>query len=172
VKLKYSASLAIALWLCVVAWVGAMIASKPRVGAGYDDGDSSASIAQLQQDLRRNQVALAALDTLAGNRGTGLSGPLVAPAPQPPPGADGSVIGDPNLVAPAPHRLSMILWTDGHRRAVIDGETVRVGTRLADGSRVRAIGRDRVQLENQAGERVVARLPAPYSTPAPTEAGP
>ncbi|MNO08253.1 hypothetical protein D3C81_2308120 [compost metagenome] len=64
--------------------------------------------------------------------------------------------------------------TDGKRRALIDGQWVGPGARLADGSRVRAIGRDRVLLDAASGETVTVLMPAPFSTQAtaqPAKAG-
>lgn len=160
-KLKYSASLALALWLGVVAWVSAMIVAKPSVQRAYADGDDSAAIAQLQLDINRNRQMLAALDALRTDAATA-DGLAVAPAPAALPGAGTIATGEPGLPAQG-HRVSMILSTERGRRAVVDGQLARPGTRLADGSRVRAITADRVLLEDPAGQRLTLRMPAPFS---------
>ncbi|TWI06228.1 hypothetical protein IP90_00493 [Luteimonas cucumeris] len=161
-KRKYSASLALALWLCVVAWVSAMIVAKPSVGRHSPDEDEAAAIAQLQLNINHDRQLLAALDALEA---TGNAIPVdlavAAPAPESTSLAmTTSADGEPVVAA---RRLSLILSTDRGHRAVIDEQLVRVGTRLADGSRVHRIGRDRVEIEDAAGERLLLQLPAPFS---------
>jgi len=166
VKLKHSALLALALWLGVAIWVGAMILSKPRVQARFDDEDASAQLAQLQMGVERNRQLLGVLERLETQPVSGGQA-LLAVEPRPAsglPSADGSLDGI------APRQLTLLLNTDGRRRALIDGQWVAAGARLVDGSRVRAIGRDRVLLETVAGETVTVLMPPPFA-PAPKAGG-
>lgn len=160
-KRKYSGSLALALWLCVVAWVGAMIVAKPGVERTYVDGDESAAIAQLQLDIDHNHRLLAAVDALRAVDLPAGRGLAVAPTPAAPAGSSDAWTGTgPNASG---HRVSLILSTDNGRRAVVDGQLARQGTRLADGSLVRAIRSDRVLLEDADGQRLVLRIPRPFA---------
>lgn len=165
-KLKHSALLALALWLGVAVWVGAMILSKPRVQSRFDDEDASVQLAQLQMNVEHNRQLLGVLEHLeAQPASTGIALLAVEPVP-----AAGDALSNGMLAGPAPRQLSLLLSTDGRRRALIDGQWVAPGARLADGSRVRAIGRDRVQLETPAGETVTLVMPPPFAQPA-TPAG-
>lgn len=160
-KLKYSASLALALWLGVVAWVSAMIVAKPSVTRAYADGDDSATIAQLQLDINRNRQLLASLDALASSNGYGGDGPVVAPGSAATASIDPAT-GEPGATVVS-HTLSLILSSDRGRRALVDGQWASPGSRLADGSRVRAIGASHVLLEDPAGQRLELRMPAPFA---------
>lgn len=164
-KLKYSASLALALWLCLVAWGSAMIVAKPSVRHAYVDEEGSTAIAQLQLNIDQNRKALAALDALAQAPIAIASTPAVTPSSAAPAGlaTDGSPSAEPAVVS---HQLTLILSTDQGRRAIVDGLLLQVGARLADGSRVLAIGRDHVSLDAGSGERLTLRMPAPFSEPA------
>jgi hypothetical protein len=159
VKRKYYALLALALWLGVATWVGAMILAKPRVQARFDDEDASAQLAQLQAGVARNAQMLGVLEHLETQPvASGRALLAVEPAP-----AAGQALADGRFDGPAPRQLTLLLSTDGRRRALIDGQWVAPGARLADGSRVRAIGRDRVLLETAAGETVTVLMPTPFS---------
>lgn len=161
-KLKYSASLALALWLCVVAWVSAMIVAKPTVQRNYVDDDGSAAIAQLQNNINNNRRVLAKLEELRavdGLRGQGLavaSAPAEASGASPDSGRSGAPVSG--------HRLSMIVSTGKGRRALVDGQLAAPGTRLADGSLLRAIGDDYVRIEDRNGQTRTVRMPAPFTT--------
>lgn len=166
-KLKYSASLALALWLCVVAWGSAMIVAKPSVRHAYSDEEGSTAIAQLQLNIDQNRKALAALDALALAPVAIASSPAVTPSSAAPAGlaSDEGTPAEPVVVS---HQLTLILSTDQGRRAIVDGVLVRAGERLADGSRVLTIGRDHVSLDASSGERLTLRLPAPFAGQAAT----
>lgn len=166
-KLKYSALAALALWLAVAVWVGAMILAKPRVQSRFDDEDASAQVAQLQASVERNRQLLGVLDRLEGQP-LSSGAALLAVEPQPAPGQ--ALSGD-GLAVTAPRQLSLLLTTDGRRRALIDGQWVAPGGRLVDGSRVRAIGRDRVLLDTPAGESVTLLMPSPFAQPAKAPLG-
>lgn len=161
-KLKYSASLALVAWLCVAAWVIAMIVAKPSVAGRYAQDDDSAAIAQLQAGINHNQTMLTALDALSNATDSGFTGALIAPAPAQLPGSTNGTTSNGD-VAGTGNRVSLILSTDRGRRAVVDGLMVRVGTRLADGSRVHGIGHDWVRLEDAGGEQWTLQLPPPFS---------
>lgn len=158
-KLKYSASLALTLWLGVVAWVSAMIVAKPSVTRAYADGDDSATIAQLQLDISHNRQLLASLDALAAH-GSSAAGPAVAPGSATMASVDPATGG--TGPAAAPHTLSLILSSDRGRRALVDGQWASIGNRLADGSQVRAIGAAHVLLEDPTGQRIELRMPTPF----------
>lgn len=159
-KLKYSASLALALWLCVVAWVSAMIVAKPTVVGNFANGDESGEIAQLQRSINHNNAMLTALDALGGAPSDARRGPVVAPDPAPLPGSDGEIVTADGV--PVSKRLSLIISTEHSRRAVLDGRLVRPGTRLDDGSRVRSIGLDWLRIEDDAGQVSTLQLPLPF----------
>jgi hypothetical protein len=170
VKLKHSALLALALWLGVAIWVGAMILAKPRVQSRFDDEDASAQMAQLQANVQRNRQMLGVLEQLE-NPPANTGAALLAVEPLPAAGQD---VGEGSFTGPAPRQLTLLLSTDGKRRALIDGQWVAPGALLADGSRVRAIGRDRVLLDAASGETVTVMMPPPFSAQAtaqPAKAG-
>ncbi|HUH90208.1 MAG TPA: hypothetical protein VLZ76_06080 [Lysobacter sp.] len=163
-KLKYSASLALVAWLCVAAWVIAMIVAKPSVAGRYAEDDDSGAIAQLQVSINHNQTMLTALDALSNTTGPAFAGTVIAPAPTELPGSSNGTASNGAVDAGnAGNRVSLIISTDRGRRAVVDGLMVRVGTRLADGSRVHGIGHDWVRLEDAGGEQWTLQLPPPFS---------
>lgn len=162
-KLKYSASLALVAWLCVAAWVIAMIVAKPSVAGRYAQDDDSAAIAQLQAGINHNQTMLTALDALSNSTDIGFTGAVIASAPAQLPGANGASTNGTIDAGITGNRVSLIISTDRGRRAVVDGLMVRIGTQLADGSRVRGIGHDWVRLEDAAGEQWTLQLPPPFS---------
>ena len=57
--------------------------------------------------------------------------------------------------------VSLVLVANGRRTAVIDGQYVRAGTRLADGTRVNAIGADWVRLSDPSGAAQTYRVTNP-----------
>lgn len=160
-KLKYSASLALALWLCVVAWVSAMIVAKPSVANNFANGDESGQIAQLQRSLNHNNAMLAALDALDSAPSDTRLGPVVAPDPAPLPGSNGEVVAGNGV--PVGNRLSLIISTERSRRAILDGQVVRPGTRLDNGARVSSIGQDWLRIEDAAGQISTLQLPQPFA---------
>ena len=159
-KIKYSAMAALALWLCVVAWVSAMIVAKPTVFSGYSAEDDSAFVAQLQQNINHNLQLHAALVDLAETRGWNRSGPVVTPDSTVLPGPAGSLIEADVVVS---HAVSMIISTDHSRRALVDGQLVRRGSRLRDGSKVSEIGKDWVRLMDATGRVLTLHVPGPFA---------
>ncbi|MGY0558944.1 MULTISPECIES: hypothetical protein [unclassified Lysobacter] len=160
-KLKYSASLALALWLCVVAWVSAMIVAKPSVANNFADGNESGEIVQLQRSINHNTAMLTALDLLDSAPDHAVAGPLVAPDPEPVAGSNGEIAA--GTAVPIGNRLSLIISTERSRRAILDGRVVRDGTKLDDGSHVRSIGADWLRIENAAGDIETLQLPRPFA---------
>lgn len=160
-KLKYSASLALALWLCVVAWVSAMIVAKPSVANNFADGNESGEIVQLQRSINHNTAMLTALDLLDSAPDHAVAGPLVAPDPSPVAGSNGEIAA--GTAVPIGNRLSLIISTERSRRAILDGRVVRDGTKLDNGSRVRSIGADWLRIEDAAGDIVTLQLPRPFA---------
>ena len=129
-KRKYSAALALLLWLGVVAWVSAMIVAKPSVRRAFGDDSDSAQIAQLQLELGKNRGLLAMLDQLLSGGIEADAGPLLA---TPKAGAMASTDNpeaSSELEAPVVHSLSLIVTSDRGRRAQVDGQWASLGQRL------------------------------------------
>jgi hypothetical protein len=63
---------------------------------------------------------------------------------------------DPGAREPRAHALE--------RRAIIDGQLAGTGSRLADGSHVRLIGKDHVVIEDVLGQPMTLRMPPPFAT--------
>lgn len=161
-KVKYSASLALVLWLGVVAWVSAMIVAKPSVIRSFPDEDDSAAIAQLQITLNQNRSMLAAIDALDAVQADSLRGLAVAPGNDKPGSA--ARAGEGAEEATPDHQLTLIVSEGRRRRAIIDGQLAGTGSRLADGSHVRAIGKDHVVIEDVLGQPMTLRLPPPFAS--------
>lgn len=159
-KLKHSAIVALALWLCVVAWVSAMVVAKPTAFSGYSADEDSAVAAQLQQNINHNRDMQAALVALANTGGSLRSTPVVAPDSETVPGLDGLAAGE---AGPGGHVVTMVISTDRARRAVVDGQLVRRGSRLRNGSLVSAIGADWVRVEDIAGRSATVHVQGPFS---------
>lgn len=170
-KLKYSAAVALLLWLGVVAWVSAMIVAKPSVRRAFGNDSDSAQIAQLQVELGKNRNLLAMLDKLLAGTTDVDAAPVIA---TPTAGATTNLDPDGNSadVAPVVHVLSLILTSDKGRRAQVDGQWASLGQRLEDGSRLRQIGAAHVVLEDPAGQRITLRMPAPFADTGKAEASP
>ena len=81
-------------------------------------------------------------------------------------GANGRATADGGVEAAPMHELTLIVTEGRRRRAIIDGQLTRNGSKLADGSHVRSIGRDYVVIEDMLGQPMTLRLPAPFSTTA------
>src|SRR5690606_28490879 len=115
----------------------------------------SAAIAQLQITLNHNRSMLAAIDALDAVQADSLRGLAVAPGSDKPGSAgrneEGAEAGQPE------HQLTLIVSEGRRRRAIIDG-------RLADGSHVRAIGKDHVVIEDVLGQPTTLRMPPPFAT--------
>ena len=171
-KAKFIAAAALALWLAVTAWLATMVVVKPAVLHLGGDADDTMEMAGLRTAIERNRSMQARIDAL---RPTGLPGshqPLVAvPAarldPEQAPGGVSPVgygYGAADLTpAAAALDVTLVMSTDGRRSAIVDGQHVRVGSRLDDGSRVRAIDGGGVRLQRADGEQIDRRVRSPFT---------
>lgn len=158
-KLKHSATFALALWMGVVAWVGAMVVAKPTAFSGQQADQDGAVAAQLQQQVAHGARLQQALSELARPRRLSTGATIIAAAPQNA-GVDGT---DTAGMAIGTRTVTLIMAVDRARRALIDGEWVQRGSRLPDGSRVLAIGTDRVRIEDADGQPQVLKMRPPYA---------
>lgn len=167
-KLKFAALLALVTWLCVVAWVGAMIVAKPAAHFAQGNDDTSMVVADLQIALTRNQNAATAL---AGLRRGGIDDETVRIIAEARPaksevGVGGS--GDPAAILatsasvgtiaddiPREYTVAMIVSGDLTRTALIDGVYARTGDKLRDGARVHRIEQNAVIIDDANGRHTV-----------------
>ena len=165
-KIKFTAAIALALWLAVTGWLATMVIVKPAVLHLGNDADETAVMVELRGAIERNRqmqqhIAQLRQTTFADNGQPLLALPSAAGAT----GAEG--VGIRSLPAgataePVAHTVSLVLEANGRRSAIIDGRHVHAGARLDDGSRVAAIGTDWVRIEGADGERKVHPVPSPY----------
>ena len=165
-KSKYTAATALLVWLLVTGWLATLVIAKPAVLRQSPTQEDTARMAELRAAIANNQSSQQLLASLASTGTQGSIGPVVAlPALA---SVANATAGDAGLasasvqagddqVVPAP-RLSAVIQTDGQRSAIIDGQVVRIGSRLSDGSRVRAIGHDWVRAQYAAGSSYVLRV--------------
>jgi len=162
-KMKFTAALALAVWLLVTGWLATMVVAKPAVLHLGNDADDSAAMGELRAAIERNRRAQAQIAALRQATYFDDGRPLVAVQSVPPaddvPNGNGSY--DRVGAAPVHHDVAMVLETDGRRSAIVNGELVRAGSMLSDGSRVSAIGRGAVRIERADGERTDVRVPSP-----------
>ncbi|MDC7805919.1 hypothetical protein PQS31_03665 [Luteimonas sp BLCC-B24] len=161
-KMKFTAALALAIWLLVTGWLATMVIVKPAVLHLGNDADDTAAMGELRAAIERNRRAQAHIAALgqASYREDGRQ--LVALQPLPRVVEASSGIGGEARVdaGPVQHNVAMVLETNGRRSAIVNGELVRAGSLLADGSRVRAIGQGAVRIERADGERTDLRVPS------------
>lgn len=165
-KMKYTAASALLAWLLVVGWLASMVIAKPAVLRLGNQAEETAEMAELRNGIARNRQTAAAIATLRDAAFPVADGNGVIALPVAAPVSTASVAGtttgnqagaEPGA-APAARALSLVLVTNGRRVAVVDGQYVQVGSRLADGTRVRAIGQDWVRLDDAAGTRQTLRV--------------
>jgi len=176
-KMKYTAAFALVAWLLVAGWLASMVIAKPAVLRLGNQAEETAAMAGLRNAINHNRQAAAALATLRDSQfplvdtGNVVALP-VASAPATSAGGRGATAGYGNGGAEAgadvTHAISLVLVSNGRRVAVIDGQYVQIGSRLADGTRVRAIGQDWVRLTDPAGNQQTYRVLNPLQ---PTQAG-
>jgi len=169
-KMKYTAAFALVAWLLVAGWLASMVIAKPAVLRMGNQAEETAAMAELRNAINRNRQAVAALATLRDSQfpvvdtGNVVALP-VASAPTTAAGGRGTTAGYGNGGAEAgadvAHAISLVLVSNGRRVAVIDGQYVQIGSRLADGTRVRAIGQDWVRLADPAGNLQTYRVVNP-----------
>lgn len=179
-KMKFTAAFALAAWLLVAAWLASMVIAKPAVLRLGNQAEDSAAMAELRNAIARNRKAMEGMEALRGVAAMPYAGaapvvalPVAMPAPTLNP--DGSVAANRlrgaavgAATGPATYAVSLVLVTDGRRTAVVNGEQIRAGSRLADGARVSAIGADWVRIDDPAGGRQTYRVRDPL---APENAG-
>lgn len=169
-KAKFIAAAALALWLAVTGWLATMVVVKPAVLHLGGDADETMEMIGLRTSIERNRSVQA---QIASMRPTGMPGtrePLVAL-----PAARIEPVSEPGMASPASYGavgpgpataaldVTLVMSTDGRRSAIVDGQHVRVGSRLDDGSRVRSIDADGVRLQRPDGERVDRRVRSPFA---------
>lgn len=165
-KSKYTAATALLVWLLVTGWLATLVIAKPAVLRQSPTPEETARMAELRAAIGNNQRSQQLVASLASTGSNGGFGPAVAlPAP---PGEVSAAASDASLtgssayaaddLAMAVPRLSAVIQTDGLRSAIIDGQVVRIGSRLSNGSRVRAIGHDWVRAQYAAGSSYVLRV--------------
>ncbi len=169
-KMKYTAAFALVAWLLVAGWLASMVIAKPAVLRMGNQAEETAAMAELRNAINRNRQAAAALATLRDSQfpvvdtGNVVALPVAAGALA----AGSSTAGNGDAEAGPAHAISLVLVSNGRRVAVIDGQYVQIGSRLADGTRVRAIGQDWVRLADQAGNQQTYRVLNPLQ---PAQAG-
>lgn len=164
-KLKFTAALALAIWLAVTGWLATMVIAKPAILHLGNSADETASMAELRSAIERNRQARDQIASLRQSSFSDGGRPLIAlQSALPAAGGNTTYSGYATVQdggAPAALDVSMVLDTDGRRSAIVDGQRVRAGSRLADGSRVRAIGAGWVRIERPDGERIDRPVPSP-----------
>lgn len=152
-KMKYTASIALLAWLLVAGWMASMVIAKPAVLRIGNQADETTAMAELRNGIARNRLMMESIAELRG--ATPYFGPseLVAlPASQSSP-ADGTRPGGGWTAAssePVMHAVSVVLVADGRRSAIVNGQHVRTGSRLANGARISGIGADWVRIDDPA----------------------
>ncbi|KRG88302.1 hypothetical protein ABB34_00415 [Stenotrophomonas daejeonensis] len=166
-KMKYTAAFALVAWLLVAGWLASMVIAKPAVLRMGNQAEETAAMAELRNAINRNRQAVAALATLRDSQfpvvdtGNVVALPVAAASPAEG-GRPGAHTTGTRGSDPAIHAVSMVLVTNGKRSAIIDGQHVRTGTRLGDGSRVGTIGPDWVRIQGADGESATHSVPLPY----------
>lgn len=165
-KMKFTAAFALAVWLAVTGWLATMVIVKPAVLHLGNDADETAEMAQLRGAIEHNRQMQERVALLRQSTYTDGNQPLLALPSALPAATEGSAAAARGATGassdPSTHTVSVVLVANGQRSAIIDGRHVRAGTRLADGSRVAAIGADWVRIESTDGARAVHAVPSPY----------
>lgn len=165
-KSKYTAATALLAWLLVTGWLATLVIAKPAVLRQSPTQEDTARMAELRTAIASNQRSQQLVASLASSGTQGSIGPVVAmpalPSVANPAAVDtglaaGNAASSEDQPVALP-RLSAVIQTDGLRSAIIDGQVVRVGSRLSNGSRVRAIGHDWVRAQYAAGSSYMLRV--------------
>jgi len=156
-KSKFIAPLALLLWLGVTGWLASMVATKPAVLRSNRDAEDTAAMAQVRLGIERNKQMLAAIEHLGTLGSQNAAGPLVALAPKH--DARAEALEAAQQVPPS--KVSLVLSAGNSRSAVVDNQPVRVGQRLDNGARVRAIGSDWVRIDDPVRGGQTLRVPGP-----------
>lgn len=179
-KMKYTAAFALVAWLLVAGWLASMVIAKPAVLRMGNQAEETAAMAELRNAINHNRNVADALATLRVSQFPIVdtrnvvalpvaAAAAAAGAQSASPGGYGNGSGNTEAGAGTQaHAISLVLVSTGRRVAVIDGQYVQIGSRLADGTRVRAIGPDWVRLTDPAGNPQTYRVLNPLQ---PTQAG-
>jgi len=173
-RAKYVAAVALLAWLLVVVWLSSMVIAKPAVLRFGNQAGETAEIAELRKLIARNRQTMEALGSLRS------SSPYLAHAqPVALPASGGAaaaatasgVYGGAGTGAEAevPHQVSLVLLANGRRVAVVDGQHVSVGSLLAGGARVAAIGPDWVRIARPGSPARTYKVPHPLAKAAPSD---
>ncbi len=163
-KLKFIAGIALIAWLAVVGWLATMVIVKPAVLRLGNDSEETAAMSELRAAIARNKASTQEIATLRSISQVRSGDPLIALAKAP----SSSSAGDAALTNGATggdfveHSVSMILMANGKRSAIVDGQPVKVGSRLSNGTRVRRIGADTVEIVDSEGETAVLKVRSPF----------
>ena len=167
-KMKHTAALALAAWLLVTGWLASMVIAKPAVLRLGNQAEDTAAMAELRNAIGRNHKAMEGIGALrvatVPYQGSLVALPMVATNT---PGMAGATASEVSAEAPIDipePQLSMVLDAGGRRVAVFNGEQVRLGTRLNDGSRVRAIGPDWISVSDSDGKRTTHRVRSQFES--------
>ncbi|KAF1687281.1 hypothetical protein B1992_04690 [Pseudoxanthomonas broegbernensis] len=164
--MKYTAALALVVWLAVAGWLASMVIAKPAVLRLGNQAGETAAMAELRNGINRNHQVTESIASL--REATPYTGPTRALVALPPPPAaapadagqgtaasrgygNAGRTGGQAVADPMVPMVSLVLDTDGQRSAIVNGQYVRAGSRLANGARVRAIGPDWVRIDDPSG---------------------
>lgn len=162
-KIKFTAAIALALWLAVTGWLATMVIVKPAVLRLGNDADETTVMVELRGAIERNRQMQQHIAQLRQTTFADDGQPLLAlPSAAGAEGGDIRSLPAGTTAEPVAHTVSLVLEANGRRSAIIDGRHVHAGARLDDGSRVAAIGTDWVRIEGADGERKVHPVPSPY----------
>lgn len=164
-KKKYIAMTALTVWLGVSGWLASMVIVKPAVLFLGNNAEESPQAAQLRASINRNRQVLELASRLRPVTGMSASESLIAlpPVAEAAPAITHGAATAPGAFADTAS-VSMILVTNGRSSAVVNGQPVKAGSRLDDGSRVLAIGRDWVRVRTADGETSVLKVRNPIQT--------
>lgn len=162
-KMKFIAAAALAVWLIVTGWLATMVIAKPAVLRLGNDADETAAMSELRVSIERNRRVhddIARLRTAGAVDHTAqlIALPLASPADA----VDAPAAYGRDSAQALRHDVAMVLDTDGRRSAIVNGELVRPGMRLADGARVRSIGSGSVRIEYADGARADLQVRSPF----------
>jgi hypothetical protein len=164
-KMKFTAAFALLAWLAVVGWLASMVIAKPAVLRRGNQAEDTAAMADLRNSITRNRQVMESMAALHGAAAPAYAGPaeviaLPVAAPAAVDGSSSGMTGDATTGTVA-HAVSLVLIANGRRTAIVDGQSVRAGSRLDGGARVAAIGQDWVRIVDPAGNRQTYRVRDP-----------
>ncbi len=153
--MKHLALAVAVVWLAVMVWIAAWLLAPPApVLPPPAAAATGSAVAQLAAAVDRGRHTL---DSVVGQSRFPLASqtPVIAVPPLAGMPAASSTLAAAGPATEASRTLSMIYTADGFQRAVIDGQYVAPGQRLADGARVDSITADHVVLRDRQGRQVL-----------------